>query len=180
MGHQPFEIWLLDKQELTVSQSQELAAHMVTCSECQELRKSLAATSVLLESPTLASPNPGFAERWKVNLAERRAIQHKRQTRLFFLSTIMGAITALGGLIGLLSLANISFPDLFVSGAKLLAGLFNLAGDARFYLGSSLTGPLPVILWILISVGFCLLIFAWFFLLWRISLQGVPRDEKSN
>lgn len=180
MGHQPFEIWLLGEQELTESQSQELAAHLVICPECQELRKSLAVTSVLLASPPQASPSPGFTERWKVNLAERRAIQHKRQTRLFFLSTIMGAIVALSGLIGVMNLANISIPDLFVSGAKMLAGLFNLAGDARFYLGSSLAGPLPVILWILVSVGFCLLIFAWFYMLWRISLQGVPRNEKSN
>jgi hypothetical protein len=180
MGHQPFEIWLLNEQKLTESQSQELAAHMVTCSECQELRRSLTPTIVLLASPPIAVPNPGFTDRWKVNLAERRALQHKHQTRLFFLSTILGAIAALGGLITMLSLANISVPDLFVSGAKLLAGLFNLAGDVRFYLGSSLSGPLPVILWILVSVGFCLLIFAWIYMLWRISLQGVPRDEKSN
>jgi hypothetical protein len=179
MGHQPFELWLLEEYSLTESQKQELAAHLSACPDCQELRISLAAATALVATAPLVSPSPGFTDRWRVTLAQRRALQHKRQTRLFFLSTVMGALVALGALIAVLGLANISLPDLLVSGAKLLAGLLNLAGDARFYLGTSLNGPLPIVIWILVSVGFCLLIFAWVYLLWRISLQGVPRNEKS-
>jgi len=180
MGHQPFEHWLLEENSLTVSQKQELAAHLAACPECQALHLSLAAATGLVATAPLVSPSPGFTDRWKVTLTQRRAVQHKRQTRLFFLSTILGAFVALAALIGVMSLANISLSDLFVSGAKLLAGLLNLAGDARFFIGTSLTGPLPVVIWILVSVGFCLLIFFWGYLLWRISLQGVPRDEKSH
>jgi hypothetical protein len=180
MGHQPFEFWLLEENSLTASQKQELAAHLSGCPECQALHLSLAAATGLVATTPLVSPSPGFTDRWKVTLVQRRAVQHKRQTRLFFLSTIVGALVALGALIGVMALANISLPDLVVSGAKLLAGLINLAGDARFYIGTSLTGPLPVVIWILVSVGFCLLIFFWGYLLWRISLQGVQRDEKSH
>jgi hypothetical protein len=179
MGHQPFENWILDDQALTAEQNRELADHLVTCPECQKLQNSLAAATTLLKTAPTARPTAGFTDRWRVLQAERRALQHKRQTRIFFLSTILGALVALGGLVIALSLSNISFSDLFVSGAKLIAGLLNVAGDARFYLGTSLTGPLPIVIWILVSVGFCLLVFAWVYMLWRISSQGVHHNEKS-
>jgi len=179
MGHQPFENWILDDQALTPQQNRDLADHLVTCLECQKLQNSLAAATNLLKIAPPASPRPGFTERFKVLQAERRALQHKRQTRIFFLSTILGALVALGGLVTALSLSNISLPDLFVSAAKIIAGLFTVAGDARFYLGTSLTGPLPIVIWVLVSIGFCLLVFAWVYMLWRISSQGVHRNEKS-
>jgi len=180
MGHQPFELWLLEENSLTPSQKQELAAHLSTCAECRQLHLSLAAATGLVATAPLVSPSPGFTDRWRVTLVEHRARQHKRQTRLFFLSTILGALVALAALIGVLSLANVSLPDLVVSGAKVIAGLLNLAGDARFYIGASLNGPLPVVIWILISIGFCLLIFFWGYLLWRISALGVHHDEKTH
>ncbi len=161
MGHQPFELWLLEENSLTVSQKHELAAHLSTCPECQKLHISLAAATGLVATAPLVSPSPGFTDRWRVTLAQRRALQHKRQTRLFFLSTILGALVALGALIGVMTLANISLSDLVVSGARVVAGLLNLAGDARFIIGSSLTGPLPIVIWILVSLGFCLLVFLW-------------------
>ena len=177
MGHQPFEEWLLEENMLTVSQKHELAEHLKACPECQQLHIRLAAATGLVAPAPLVSPAPGFTDRWKVTLTQRRALQHTRQTSLFFLSTIMGAFVALGALIGVMSLANISLSDLVVSGAKLLAGLVNLAGDARFYIGTSLNGPLPLVIWILVSVGFCLLVFLWGYMLWRISKQGVHRNE---
>jgi hypothetical protein len=180
MGHQPFESWLLDEPELSSPQRQELAAHLESCPECTVLQASLEASTLLLKSTPEVAPAAGFTERWKVNLVERRARQHRRQTRLFFLSSIVGALVCLGGLYAILKIADFSIADLLVSGARVVTGLIGFFSQTGIFLGVNLKGPLPVIFWILISSGFCLLVFGWIYTLYRISFRGVFNNEKST
>ncbi len=179
MGHQPFETWLLEEDELTGEQRQDLAAHLMICPECLELQNALTVTSVLLHTARPISPAPGFTERWKDSLARRRGLQNLRQTRRFFLSVFIGALISLGGLVVVLSLTNFSITDLLVPVAAFIASLFNLAGDAQVLLGINISPALSVVLWILASSSICLLIFGWVYTLWRISFRGVNKNEKS-
>jgi hypothetical protein len=178
MGHQPFETWLLDEQDLSPAQRQELDAHLETCSECCELRENLESSVLMLKTAPTASPRPGFTERWKVSLVERRAAQHRRQNHLFFLSSITGAVVCLGGLYAILRTTNFSIADLLVFFAKVATGLIGFFSQAEIFLGVNLSGPLSLIIWILFSSGFCLLVFGWVYTLWRISFRGVLKNEK--
>ena len=178
MGHQPFETWLLDEGELNGEQRRELAAHLTICPECLELQRRLTATSVLLRTAQIISPAPGFTQRWKENLAQRRELEYRQQTRRFFFTVFIGALVALGGLVAVLSLTNFSITDIMMPVAAFIASLFSLASDAQMFLGGSVNGPLSVVLWILVSSSVCLLIFGWIYALWRISSRGVNRNEK--
>ncbi len=91
MGHQPFETWLLEEDELTAVQRQELAAHLMDCAECLKLQNALTATSALLYTAEPVSPAAGFIERWQAKLARQRERQNRRQTWRFFLSVFIGA-----------------------------------------------------------------------------------------
>ncbi len=179
MGHQPFETWLLEEDALTAGQRQELAAHLMACRECLELQNALTATSALLHTAPEVSPDAGFTNRWKENLAFRRASHSKLQITRFFLSVFIGALISLGGLVVILSLTNFSITDLLVPVAAFFASLFNLAGSAQVFLGINISPPVSVILWILVASSICLLIFGWVYVLWRISSQGVNKHEKS-
>jgi len=179
MGHQPFETWLLEEQDLSPAQRQELNAHLDICPQCCELKESLEVAVQMIKTTPAASPHPGFTERWKVNLAERRARQHGRQTRLFFLSSIAGAVVCLGGLYAILQTANFSIADLLVFLASVATGFIGFFNQMQVFLGANLSGPLSIVFWILISSGFCLLVLGWIYLLWRISFRGVLKNEKS-
>lgn len=177
MGHQPFETWLLEEDQVDAEQRRKLAAHLMICQECLGLQNRLAATSALMKTAGLVSPAPGFTQRWQDKLALRREMEYRRQTRRFFLTVLIGALIAGGGLAALLSLTNFSITDIMVPVATFIAGLFSLAGDARLIMGS-LNGPVQVVIWILVSSSICLLIFGWVYALWRISSRGVSKNEK--
>ena len=177
MVHQPFEMWLLEEDDLNGEQRRELAAHLMICPDCLQLQNRLAATSALLQTAGLVSPAPGFTQRWKESLAQRRELEYRRQTRRFFLTVLIGALIAFGGLAAVLSLTNFSITDVMVPIAAFIASLFSVAGDAQLFLGG-INGPLSVVLWILVSSSICLLMFGWVYALWRISSRGVNRNEK--
>ena len=172
MGHQPFETWLLDEQDLSTAEKQKLGAHLESCPECMALRTNLEATGLLLKTAAVVSPRPGFTERWKATQMERRALQHRRQNRVFFLSSVAGAVVCLGGLYAILRMTNFAFSDLLVFLARIAAGIIGFFNEARVFLGVNVSGPLSLIFWILVSSGFCLLVFIWIYALWRISFQG--------
>jgi hypothetical protein len=179
MGHQPFEMWLLEEDDLKPEQRQELAAHLMVCAECLELHNALTATSALLLTARPASPAPGFTLRWKENLARKRERQNQRQIWKFFLSVFIGALISFGGLIAVLNLTNFSITDLLVPAATFIANLFSLAGDAQVALGTNISTPVSVILWVMAASSVCLLIFGWVYVLWRISSRGVKKNEES-
>ncbi len=180
MGHQPFETWLLEEGELTSEQRQELAVHLMVCTECLALHNALTATSALLRTSRLVSPAAGFTERWKEKLEHKRVLQNQWQIRRFFLSVLIGAFISLGGLVAVLSLANFSITDLLVPVATFIAGLFTLAGNAQVALGLNISAPVSVILWVMATSSVCLLVFGWVYVLWRISSRGVKNNEESN
>ncbi len=178
MGHQPFETWLLEEETLDGEQRRELAAHLLVCAECLSLQNGLAASSALFRTAQLKSPAPGFTQRWKESLAQRRELLNRRQTRRFFLSVFIGALVSLGGLVVVLSLTNFSITDVLVPVAAFIAGLFSFAGNAQALLGLNISAPLSVVLWILVSISVCLLIFGWVYAMWQISTRGVNKNEK--
>ncbi|HVP21782.1 MAG TPA: hypothetical protein VMS73_07965 [Anaerolineaceae bacterium] len=180
MGHQPFETWLLEEQDLSPAQRQELNAHLDACPQCYQLKESLEAAVQMLKATPFISPRPGFTERWKISQAERRSHQHRRQTRLFFLSSIAGAVVCLSGLYAILRMSNFSIADLLVFLARVATGIIGFFNQAQVFLLVNLSSPLSIVFWILISSGFCLLVLGWIYMLWRISFRGVLKNEKSE
>ncbi len=178
MGHQPFETWLMEEHDLSSAEKQELSAHLGSCPACTTLKDNLETTGLLMKTAAVVSPRPGFSERWKVTQAERRAIQHRRQNRIFLLSSFAGAAVCLGGLYAVLRITNFTFADLLVFLARVAAGLIGFFDQARVFLGVNVSGPLSLIFWILVSSGFCILVLIWIYTLWRISFQGAFKNEK--
>jgi hypothetical protein len=76
MNHQPFEDWLLNDMPITTEQKRDLDLHLRTCTYCSALVES----GLALKSVKKVSPQPGFATRFQVRLAERKLAERRRRT----------------------------------------------------------------------------------------------------
>jgi predicted anti-sigma-YlaC factor YlaD len=175
MVHQPFEQWIVEQTPLTGEQDQLLQGHLQECSQCRELQSSLLTVDELLMQAPMAAPAAGFTRRWQASLAERRALQQRRQVRKFFL-ILLGAGLLTFGLLGLY-VALTSSPVELV--ARLLENatrvLINLDQLESFVTAIFRTLPpyLSVGIWVLMASGLCLFTMIWIGALWRTSFQGV-------
>jgi len=75
MNHQPFEDWLLDDESLTIQQQRELDLHLRSCTSCA----AIAASNLALHTRQLASPRPGFTERFQPRLVAWQKRQQRQQ-----------------------------------------------------------------------------------------------------
>ncbi len=91
-NHQPFEDWVLERDSLPPEQEQALYEHLQSCPACRQLAESLREVEFRLKAQPLASPQPGFTNRWQSRLAQERARSQKRQTYLFLAVTLGGAV----------------------------------------------------------------------------------------
>jgi hypothetical protein len=91
MKHRLYEGWILAREELTPDQKRDLEAHLRECESCKQLAESDMAVSRVFASVQMAEPEPGFANRWKVRLAEKRMRAHRRQTSLVLAVLSFGA-----------------------------------------------------------------------------------------
>jgi hypothetical protein len=94
MNHQPFEDWMLGEDKLTREQQKALQDHLLVCPTCTSLNQSWQGVQkVILTSPQVA-PLPGFSNRWKEHLAQKRAIQ-QRHTAWWIFGGCLGLVLAI-------------------------------------------------------------------------------------
>lgn len=173
MSHQPFETWLLDENPLSPEQENALEHHLEGCAQCRRIQTGWQAAQVSLNKPPLATPAPGFSQRFYASLAERRAHKaHQLQIRWLVMTLTLGLVfTAL--LLGILVFSLASPADLLVRITQILTGLIGWWNQAQLVIIAALHQPAFLAIWILLSSGICLVVFGWLFTLWRISSQGV-------
>ncbi len=129
----------------------------------------------------MVSPQPGFSQRWRASLAERRARQQVLQVRRLFIGFIVAA------LITLLLMVVVFF--LTASPVNLLVVVFE--GITKLVIQTSQlqrvivpwlkTVPpiIPIAGWVIFSSLLSLLSLLWIFSLWRIHSKGVRKNENS-
>jgi len=178
MSHQPFENWLLEDEELTDQENLALKKHLHDCSSCSELAESWhSAQALLLHTPPV-EPAAGFTLRWQESLAERKALKQKLLVRRLMLGLILAASATLVLFLTYV-VVNTNVIDL-VTG---ITGLFTNSASAfvqfRAGLLSWITNPALLPIWIFLACGLCMLCAVWLLTLWRITAQGVERNELS-
>lgn len=175
MSHLPFENWIFEREKLTPSQISELEAHVKTCQQCSQLQTAWKGVEVLLEKPALAPAPPQFVNRFQANLAQRKANRQKRQIRII--------LFGLGGSFILLSIIFVVRLLVSVPPAQILSDLIGWITLAPqrwselqyilYYWGSQIP-PLTLLVFVLILVGWSILLLTlWFLTLQRLSHQGV-------
>jgi hypothetical protein len=82
MNHQLFESWLLEAENLTPDQRQELSEHLKSCASCRRLQGSLSVLDHMMVQAVPVAPAPGFAQRFQSGLAARRKQRQARQLRM--------------------------------------------------------------------------------------------------
>jgi len=181
MSHQPYETWLFDETELSREQAQALQAHLHECQQCRGLEKSWKTLDGKSQATLMVSPQPGFSQRWRASLAERRARQQMLQVRRLFIGFLVASLFTL------LLLVVVFF--LTASPVNLLVAVFE--GVTNLIIrGSQIqrvivpwleTVPLiiPIAGWVIISSVLSLLSLFWIYSLWRFQSQGVHKNENS-
>ncbi len=179
MSHQPYQTWLFYEAELSSEQAQALQAHLQECQECRELQKTWKSVERRIGLAPMASPQPGFSQRWRASLAGRRARQQVLQIRRLFIGLIVAA------LITVLLLAAVIFFT--TSPVNLLVTVFE--GFTKFLIRESQfqqvivpwlkSVPLiiPIAGWVALTSTLSLLSLLWIYSLWRIHSKGVRTNE---
>lgn len=179
MSHQPFETWILDHQELPLTDRRALQDHLDTCQQCQRLQRQWGLVHQELRARRIVAPAPGFTQRWMSSLAERRVQEQRKQAWRIFGLLLGGAFFILLLLAGYL-MATSSPADWLVAivrAASSTANIFNLGLYAlRTWLSNT---PLAInlALWIYLTIALCLLSLIWVLILWRTSIVGVLNHE---
>lgn len=172
MDHQPFENWILDPHPQSLEDAQALQRHLETCPQCRALKTGWQSAEAALRYAPMLKPADGFSQRWQATLAQRRARQHLRQTRLLLFSLSLAALVSL--LILVAVFLNTTSPvALLVSGTRLITSMNSWLVTVQHFITSMLSSPLPLAIWIGLGCGFSLLVVFWMFSLWRISIKGV-------
>ncbi len=175
MVHQPFETWLLDEEPLTFDQRRELEAHLRTCPQCQRLSANWSGVAGLMKATPPMQPAPDFTLRWKALRAERIAHQQPRQVRRFFLTLLVSCLVSLALLAVFFVVSQLSLTDALVSAAKGVTTVYSLWLDFQAFLTARLTGPLPLVVWILFTTGICILIITWIVTVLRVTTRGANK-----
>ncbi len=181
MEHEPYEEWLLSGEELSTDQQLQLENHLASCADCARLATGWQAIhQALISNLEVAEPEPGFSDRWKERLADRRAAQHIRMTWIALLVCVGGIV---------LTLIGLAMPEIhgLPSPVQLLSSVvFSVAQgivtvqDAGAWIFSLLRGvPLfvPLFFWIVLSTALLLWSLVWMIGIWRLPHLQRSQNE---
>lgn len=177
MSHQPFEKWLFNQEQLSSPQKQELEQHMEQCNQCRSLSHAWDQVEARLASTPPAAPQAAFAQRWRESLHERRARQQLRLIRIWLISLATPAVVSFLAL-GIYVATTVSFTDLVIAGFTTFTRAIIVGSNLQTALSTwtpTLPLAIPLAIWILLSLGFCLLAGIWVSHLWQTLFKGVER-----
>ena len=179
MSHQPYETWLFDEAELSSEQAQALQVHLQECQQCRGLQKAWKNLGAKIQATPMVSPQPGFSQRWRASLAERRSRQQVLQVRRLFIGLLVAALITLLLLVVVFYLTA-SPVNLLVAVLEGITSLIIRGSQIQRVIVPWLeTVPLiiPIAGWVIFSSGLTLLSLFWIYSLWRIHSQGVYKNE---
>lgn len=137
MGHQPFETWVFERDELSFEAERQLSSHLAECERCQNIAAALAQVDLMFQVEPMVAPAAGFTRRWK-----RRLERKKRSRARLYTGAAAGLI--LSGMVTAAWLAGSALWDWSLSVADQLA--LWLENVVRFVAQLELTGRLYTIL----------------------------------
>jgi anti-sigma factor RsiW len=174
MNHQPYERWILDGKDLGETERVELGRHLEGCADCRRLQAGWSEARVELLARPASAPRPGFTQRWKASVNERRLRDQRQQAWKLFLSCSGTAAVLLVFFVAYLLSATT--PVEWVQAAvRAISSSVGLVGAVRDVTVTWLQYSPPVVnvvLWITLAVTLCAVTLIWVFAMWRTSLGG--------
>jgi hypothetical protein len=175
MSHQPFETWILDHESLEITDRRMLQAHLETCQQCQKLSRKWNGVRQELQTSRMAAPTAGFTRRWQASLTERRAkAQRKQAWRIF--GILFAAALFVFFLLAVYVMATTSPTDWLIAVMQTFSTSNSLLSLGVLFVQtwfSNIPLAVNVVLWIYLTITFCLLSMAWVLVIWRTNLVGV-------
>ncbi len=105
MKSHPLDQWPIDERDLSAFERERLERELEQSPELQADLDAWHAIESSFQEMPMVGPRSGFARRWQLRVAEKRARRHQRQVRWLLGALFMGAIAAFL-LIGLEALAS--------------------------------------------------------------------------
>ena len=180
MKHRLYEGWIMARDELTPDQRRALEAHLKECEACHRLAEAEIALDQVFTSAKISEPMPGFVQRWKARVGERRMKVHRRQTSTILGLLSFGATALLLPLLLQTILVLISPEDLLFDLARALfdwLAFLGLIGELIVTFFSTLYSTMPVIFWLMIAMFFIGVVVLWGYALQRLGY--LPSRERS-
>lgn len=125
MKHSQYKDWILDKSTLNPEERKMLSAHLEGCRDCRQLKASWEASRKMLLNPVMASPAPGFTDRWQATLARKNRIEEIRRYRLTVAGLILSGFLASLGYMAASGLFLQVLADSFNSFTRLVIAVAN-------------------------------------------------------
>ena len=172
--HQPFENWIFQEAPLSEQERSSLDQHLIQCDQCCRLNAGWQATHRAIRETVLLKPSQGFSQRWQNSLAERRSRIQKEQIKRFFKYLVGINLFSFAGLI-LTFILGTSPLDLLSGFLQNSITLFLYGKQIQNLLivaFNSMPLLVPVVLWILVSTGFCLAVLVWGGAMYRFFIKG--------
>ena len=127
----------------------------------------------------MVSPLPGFMARWKITLANKKAIEHQMQAIKTFIGISCAILITVGALFAWLVLTN-SVSDVIVGGVNLFTGFVQAYINLRAAFANFVKSAPPItpyLFWTIIAGWALVLTSMWGLTIWRISRQGVVSND---
>ncbi len=105
MKSRQLDHWPMDERDLSAAERERLERELEKSPELQKELSAWQAIEASFREAPMVGPEPGFARRWRVSLAEGRERRRQRQVKWLLGALFMGAFTAML-LIGLETLAS--------------------------------------------------------------------------
>jgi hypothetical protein len=174
MNHQPFETWIVDRQDLSQEEQLSLQQHLASCAECRNLQEKWRMVHLELSNTPAVAPRLGFTRRYRASLLERRALAQRRQAWKLFLMC-SGASAAVLLLLVVYLIGNSTPAEWIQAAMRTITNTADTLTSAR-NLAVNWFQVTPIglnlVVWMAITLTLCVLTFIWVFALWRTSSVG--------
>ncbi|OGO18594.1 MAG: hypothetical protein A2Z14_12060 [Chloroflexi bacterium RBG_16_48_8] len=180
MKHRLYEGWIMARDELTPDQRRDLEAHVKECMACTQLAETGMVLDRVFASSQMSEPMPGFAQRWKIRVGERRIKTHRRQVSMILGLLSFGATALFLPLILQTILIMISPEDILFHLAGVLVewlSFLGFIGELVVTFFTTLYSTIPVVLWLMIMVVLVVMGVLWGYSLQRLGY--LPSRERS-
>jgi hypothetical protein len=175
MDHQPFEEWIFEQKDKTIEEKNKLNNHLIECEICKDLEKSwLQIENILIQAP-MATPLPGFSQRFAARMENNKAIIQQKQSIRYLL--VIGLVLLIITLV-LITLLFFSYStgEMIVGAVGAITGFFQVFVNMRGMVSQFFHNASPISIvfgWLLVAIWGVILTPLWGIAVWKVSKQGV-------
>ena len=155
MKHRLYEGWIIARDELSPDQERELHLHLEKCETCSVFAQAEQGLERKFSSVQMLKPMPGFTQRWKARVYEKRMNSHRRQTSLLLGLLSLGTTALFVPIVIQVFLVLISPEKLlsdYAKGAVEWLAWFEFIGEFSLTFINTLISTIPVGWWLSFAV----------------------------